>query len=42
MSNGENIESLTLDQKFAKVMLLLKQLRPFYSSVYEVMDKECR
>ena len=23
-------------------MLLLKQLRPFYSSVYEVMDKECR
>ena len=42
VSNGENIEGLTLDQKFAKVMLLLKQLRPFYSSVYEVMDKECR
>lgn len=32
-------EGLTLDQKFAKALIVLKWLRPFYSSVYEVMNK---
>ena len=31
--------NLTVDQKFAKAMLKLKDLRPFYSSIYEVMNK---
>lgn len=32
-------EGITLDQKFAKALIVLKWLRPFYSSVYEVMNK---
>lgn len=35
----EYTDRLTVDQKFAKAMLNLKELRPFYSSVYEVMNK---
>lgn len=36
----DNINAnLTVDQKFAKLMLILRQLRPFYSAVYEVMGK---
>ena len=35
----DHTDRLTLDQKFAKAMLNLKELRPFYSSVYEVMNK---
>ena len=31
--------SLTVEQKFAKTMLELRILRPFYSAVYEVMEK---
>lgn len=30
---------MTVDQKFAKAMLEIRDLRPFYSSVYEVIDK---
>lgn len=33
------MDSLTVDQKFARVMLDLRILRPFYSAVYEVMEK---
>lgn len=32
-------EKLTVEQKFAKVLLNLRDIRPFYSAVYEVMDK---
>lgn len=32
-------ETLTVEQKFAKIMLKLRILRPFYSAVYEVMEK---
>ena len=35
----DEMNSLTVDQKFAKAMLVLKDLRPFYSSIYEVMNK---
>lgn len=31
--------TLTVEQKFAKIMLHLRSLRPFYSAVYEVMEK---
>ena len=30
---------LTVEQKFARAMLQLRTLRPFYSAVYEVMEK---
>lgn len=32
-------DKLTVEQKFAKVMLQLRVLRPFYSAVYEVIEK---
>lgn len=32
-------DGLTLEQKFAKVLLTLRRVRPFYSAVYEVMEK---
>ena len=32
-------ENLTYDQKMAKVMLKLRQLRPFYSAIYESLEK---
>lgn len=32
-------EQLTVDEKFAKALLNLRQLRPFYSAVYEAMRK---
>ena len=34
-----NNNNLTVEQKFAKIMLELRILRPFYSAVYEVMEK---
>ena len=33
-------EEITVEQKFAKLMLALRSLRPFYSAVYEVMEKQ--
>lgn len=30
---------ITLEQKFAKVLRVIKWVRPFYSSIYEVMNK---
>lgn len=36
---AEAIKNLTLEQKFAKVLVNLRTLRPFYSAVYEVMEK---
>ncbi len=32
-------EKLTVEQKFAKILLQLRSLRPFYSAIYEVMPK---
>lgn len=35
-------QHMTVEQKFAKAMVVLQQIRPFYSAVYEVMEKiEC-
>lgn len=34
-----NTEDLTLEQKFAKILVNLRLMRPFYSAVYEVMEK---
>lgn len=31
---------LTVEQKFAKLLIQLRILRPFYSAIYEVMEKE--
>lgn len=31
------LESLTVDQKFAKVVIDLRKVRPFYSAIYEAM-----
>lgn len=31
--------TLTVEQKFAKLMLQLRMIRPFYSAIYEVMNK---
>lgn len=33
------MENLTVEEKFVKAMLIIREIRPFYSSVYEVMDK---
>ena len=33
-------EEITVEQKFAKLMLAMRSLRPFYSAVYEVMEKQ--
>lgn len=38
MASVDN-NNLTVEQKFAKIMLELRILRPFYSAVYEVMEK---
>ena len=32
-------DDLTVEQKFAKIMLVLREIRPYYSAVYEVMQK---
>lgn len=34
------MSNLSIEQKFAKILLQLRKLRPFYSAIYEVMDKE--
>lgn len=40
MGNLSNInDTLNVEQKLAKVMLALREIRPFYSCIYEVMDK---
>lgn len=39
MRQSSCIEQLTLEQKFAKVLVNLRSLRPFYSAIYEVMEK---
>lgn len=39
-NNSNNInDTLSVEQKFAKALLKLRILRPFYSAVYEVMEK---
>lgn len=35
-----NMENLTVEQKFAKAMLCLRKIRPYYSAIYEVMEKK--
>lgn len=32
-------KSLSVEQKFTKIMVELREIRPFYSAVYEVMEK---
>ena len=39
MYNNDINSTLTVEQKFAKIMLHLRMLRPFYSAVYEVIEK---
>lgn len=33
-------DELDIDEKFAKALLILRTLRPFYSAIYEVMEKQ--
>lgn len=41
MNDNTNIDTnITVEQKFAKIMLSLRVLRPFYSAVYEVTEKK--
>ena len=36
---NQTLNQLTVDQKFARILLDLRILRPFYSAVYEVIEK---
>lgn len=34
------MKELTVEEKFAKALLKLRQIRPFFSAIYEVIEKE--
>jgi predicted metal-dependent peptidase len=40
MSNAEVVKNLDCDDKFAKAIIDMRKIRPFYSAVYETMKKK--